>query len=59
MNLEKIAKYIAAVGALNWGLAQLNFDLVAKLGSFATVGYWVVGISGGYLLYEYIFNKKN
>ena len=50
--LEKTALVLSAVGAINWGLAELNFDLVQKLivsWAGATTGmivYYLIALCG-------------
>jgi len=48
---EKTALTLAAIGAINWGLAELGWDAVANLiGSWspilATIVYYVIAICG-------------
>ena len=51
---EKTAMILAAVGAINWGLVAMNFNLVNFLvGSWPIVErivYGLVGISGIYAI---------
>lgn len=51
---EKTALVLAAIGAINWGLTELNFNLVNKLlGSIPTletIVYYIVAISGIFAL---------
>jgi len=47
---------LSAVGAINWGLAKLNWNVVDKLiGSWsagtATFVYWIIALCGLYALY--------
>ena len=61
MNLFRCVMYmLAGVGALNWGLAAFDYNLVAKLlGSMPEVErtvYILVGVSGIYVLYREIMN---
>ena len=58
--VDKGAKVLAALGALNVGLAKIvNFDLL----SFVPTGIWTtvvvaaIAVSGGYLGYE-IYKKR-
>ena len=48
--IEKIALILAAIGAINWGLAELGFNLVnIILGSIPTlesIVYYIVGLCG-------------
>jgi uncharacterized membrane protein YuzA (DUF378 family) len=58
---KKTALVLANIGAINWGLAQLNWDAVAKLvGSWspgtATVVYYLVAVCGLYGLFA-VFKK--
>ncbi len=51
MWYEKLALVLAAIGAINWGLAELNFDLVDLIfGSWsalaATIVYYVIALCG-------------
>lgn len=53
--LNTVAKILAAVGAINWGLVTINesYNLVGMLlgtGVIADVVYYLVGLSGAYLL---------
>lgn len=55
MWYEKTAMILVAVGAINWGLAQLNFDLVQLIfGSWsalvATIVYYLIALAGVYAL---------
>lgn len=48
---KKTAFVLANIGAINWGLATLDWDLIAKVfgeGTFANVLYWIVAICGIY-----------
>ena len=56
MWYEKTALVLAAVGALNWGLAELGWNLVEGLLSWAgatvvSVVYYIVALAGLYTLY--------
>ena len=55
-GLEKTALVLSAIGAINWGLAELNFDLVEKiLGSWptvATIVYYLIAVCGLFALYK-------
>lgn len=48
--IEKIVLILAAIGAINWGLYILDFDLVSLiLGSIptlATIVYAIIGLCG-------------
>lgn len=55
MWYEKTAFILAAIGAINWGLTELGFNLVEALigswsGVVASIIYYIVGISGIYAL---------
>jgi len=51
---EKTALVIAAIGAINWGLAELNWNAVDKLlGTWpivVTVVYYIIALCGIYAL---------
>lgn len=52
---SKTLLVLSAIGAINWGFDQLNWNLVDKLvGSWspmtATIVYWVVALCGIYAL---------
>jgi uncharacterized membrane protein YuzA (DUF378 family) len=52
---KKVALVLAAVGAINWGLVQLNFNVVDLLLGWAgemvlTIVYYLVGLCGIYAL---------
>ena len=53
---NKTALVLANIGAINWGLAELNFNIVdLALGSIpvaATVVYYVIALCGIYALYK-------
>lgn len=55
MWYHKLALVLAAIGAINWGLAQLNFNLVDKLLGFVAwlpmVVYYIIALAGLYSLY--------
>ena len=52
--LKKLALILAAIGAINWGLAELNFNVVNLIfGGIATlesIVYYLVSICGIYAL---------
>lgn len=55
--LKKVAVWLTAIGAINWGLVGIaNWNLIdAILGAgsgFARAIYVLVGLSGGYLIYK-------
>lgn len=58
----KVAAVLANIGAINWGLAVFDFNLVtALLGAWPVVVktvYAIVGLSGLYCLYKLFMNKK-
>jgi len=51
---QNVALILAAVGAINWGLAELQFNIVELiLGSWPmveTIVYYLIGLSGVYAL---------
>lgn len=56
MWYEKLALVLAAVGALNWGLAELGWNLVEAIFSWAgvivvSVVYYIVALAGLYVLF--------
>lgn len=58
--VDKAAKVLAAVGALNWGTAKvLNFDVLSFIpaGMWTTVTVIAIAASGGYLAWE-IYKKR-
>ncbi len=63
-TLTKIAVVLANVGAINWGLVSMKFNLVEWLAELvslpvlATIVYALVGISGVYCLIKLFMNKK-
>jgi uncharacterized membrane protein YuzA (DUF378 family) len=63
MNIyTKIAVVFANIGAINWGLATFNVNLVTLiLGSIpilVTIVYALIGLAGLYCLYRLIVNKR-
>ncbi|MBU1160153.1 DUF378 domain-containing protein [Patescibacteria group bacterium] len=57
MWYEKLALVLAAIGAINWGLAEIGWNAVdALVGSWsvmtASIVYYIVGLSGIYALYK-------
>jgi len=57
----KLALILAAIGAINWGLTELGFNLVAEIFDswapvIASIIYYLVGISGIIVLVK-IFAK--
>ncbi len=53
--IDWIAAILVVVGAINWGLAVFDFNLVATLfgvGTLAKVIYALVGLSGLWMLYD-------
>lgn len=59
---QKSALLLTGIGALNWGLNEIGFNVVdALIGSWsamlASIVYILVGVSGLYTLIWY-FNKK-
>ena len=53
---DKTALIIAAIGAINWGLAELNFNLVNWIfGSWAlieSIVYYIIALCGVWALYK-------
>ena len=51
---KKVALVLAAIGAINWGLTELNFNIVNLiLGGIPTIEsilYYLIGICGIYAL---------
>jgi len=55
----KTALVLANIGAINWGLATMNFNLVEKLlgvGTTTNVVYYLVALCGLFGLYK-VFTK--
>ncbi|MEX2017626.1 MAG: DUF378 domain-containing protein [Candidatus Pacearchaeota archaeon] len=55
MWYEKLALVLAAIGALNWGLAELGWNLVEAIFSWAgavvvSIIYYIVALAGLYVL---------
>jgi len=52
---KKTALILSAVGAINWGLKQFEWDLVEKIlgtwSAVATVVYYLIAVCGLYALY--------
>ncbi len=44
--VDWIARVLVIIGALNWGLAIWNVNLVGGLGTLTTIIYALVGLSG-------------
>ena len=61
-TLTKVAVVLSNIGAINWGLAVFDWNLVTLLlGSWPVVVkvvYALVGISGIYCLAKLVMNKK-
>ncbi|MGE0792711.1 MAG: DUF378 domain-containing protein [Candidatus Woesearchaeota archaeon] len=58
--IDKIAMILVIVGALNWGLVALNFNLVTflfRISWLVRVVYGLVGISALWMIYVMIKNK--
>ena len=54
-NLSMLAKVLVVVGAINWGLAALGWNLVEMLlgtGMLTTWVYYLVGASGVWVAWE-------
>ena len=55
--LDTAALVLAGVGAINWGLHTLNYNLVRILvGSWSRIGagivYWLVAVAGAWTIYS-------
>ena len=52
--LKKVALILAAIGAINWGLTALDFNLVnlilGTIPTLETIVYYLVGLCGIYAL---------
>ncbi|MCX7884706.1 MAG: DUF378 domain-containing protein [Caloramator sp.] len=63
-KLSKAAFILVLIGAINWGLIGFfKFDLIATIfggmeGIIPRIIYSLVGLSGLYLIYDLIANKK-
>ncbi|SKA85001.1 hypothetical protein SAMN05443428_10698 [Caloramator quimbayensis] len=63
-KLSKAAFILVLIGAINWGLIGFfKFDLVATIfggmeGIISRIIYSLVGLSGLYLIYDLLANKK-
>lgn len=58
-GLLKAAVILANIGAINWGLTTLGYNLVDMLlgaGVIAQIVYYVIAVSGIYALYT-VFTK--
>ena len=44
--IDWIARILVIIGAINWGLAIWNINLVGSFGAITTVIYALVGLSG-------------
>ncbi len=59
---EKTALVLANIGAINWGLAELKFDLVQKAivpwatATAGTIIYYVIAVCGLFAMYK-LFSK--
>lgn len=54
--LHVIAFILVVVGAINWGLVGFGWNLVAALlgtGVLANIVYWLVGLSGLFLVFTH------
>lgn len=56
MWYEKLALVLAAIGAINWGLAELGLNLVELIFSWAgatvvSIVYYIVAVAGLYALF--------
>ncbi len=53
-GLTKTAVILANIGAINWGLTTLGFnvvELILGVGLLAQIVYYVIAVSGIYALY--------
>jgi len=52
--LKKTALILAAIGAINWGLTELSFNLVnlilGTLPTLESIVYYLIGVCGIYAL---------
>ncbi len=58
--IDWIAAVLVIIGAINWGLAAMNFNLVSAIfgdGLFAKIIYGVVGLSGLWMIYTLTKSK--
>jgi len=57
--IDRTAEALAFLGAANWGLDKLGFNLLSYLGTgmWSTIAIWAIAVSGGYCLYLW-YNKK-
>jgi len=59
-KLSALALFICAIGAINWGLVAMDFNLVHKLAELVRFGqlekivYIIVGLAGIYGLFDSI-----
>ncbi len=56
MWYEKLALVLAAIGAINWGLTELGWNLVEGILSWAgaivvSIVYYIVAVAGLYALF--------
>ena len=60
-DLNTITMWLVVIGAINWGLAPMNYNLVDMLlGSvpmLASLVYYLVGLSGLYVGYNMVSGK--
>ncbi len=52
---KKTALVLAAIGAINWGLAALSFNVVEKIlgmGTITKIVYYVIALCGIYALVQ-------
>ena len=58
--LKKVALVLAAIGAINWGLAELNFNVVnlifGGIPTLESIIYYIVGLCGIWALVN-VFKK--
>lgn len=56
---DKLFLTLAAIGAINWGLTALKFNLVEKIfstGTLANVIYYIIALCGIYAIVK-VFSK--
>lgn len=61
MWYKKVALILAAIGAINWGLAEIGWNAVSGLLGWAgnivvSIVYYLVALCGVYALYEAVAN---
>jgi hypothetical protein len=53
-TVDKVAIWVALVGAINWGLVGfMNYNLVTSfIPQYASIVYDVIGVAGAYAVYN-------